>query len=147
MTAAYISALAALAGTAIGGLTSFATSYMTQQAQSKAQRLAAEKYKREDLFGRFLDEAAKLYSNALQNKCDDASALMVLYGLCNRIRLTSSARVVDSADTVARIIMDAYLAPNMSLAEVRSNWIDRRVDPLRDFSEACREELRVFGRF
>jgi hypothetical protein len=43
--------------------------------------------------------------------------------------------------------MDAYLAPNMSLAEVRSNWIDRRVDPLRDFSEACREELQVFGRF
>jgi len=99
------------------------------------------------LFGRFLDEAAKLYSDALQNKCDDASALMVLYRLCNRIRLTSSARVVDSADTLARIIMDAYLAPNMSLAEVRSNWIDRRVDPLRDFSEACREELQVFGRF
>jgi hypothetical protein len=85
MNAAYISALAALAGTAIGGLTSFATSYMTQLAQSKAQRLAAEKYKREDLFGRFLDEAAKLYSNALQNKCDDASALMVLYGLCNLV--------------------------------------------------------------
>ncbi len=43
--------------------------------------------------------------------------------------------------------MDAYLAPNMSLEEVRSTWVDRHVDPLRDFSEACREELQIFGRF
>ncbi len=42
MDAAYISALAALTGTAIGGLTSFATSWTTQHAQFKAQRIAAE---------------------------------------------------------------------------------------------------------
>jgi hypothetical protein len=146
MNAAYVSALAALAGTAIGGVTSFATSWMTQQAQTRAQRLAAEKAKREDLFGRFLDEAAKLYADALQNKREDAAAMMVIYGLANRIRLTSSARVVKSADTVTRIIMDAYLAPNLSLEEVRETRVDRHVDPLRDFAEAAREELRVFGR-
>src|SRR3954452_18805463 len=39
MEAAYISTFAALAGTAIGGLTSFATSWMTQHAQARAQRL------------------------------------------------------------------------------------------------------------
>ena len=60
MEAAYISALAALAGTAIGGLTSFATSWTTQQAQVRAQQLANERDKREALFGRFLEEAAKL---------------------------------------------------------------------------------------
>jgi hypothetical protein len=43
--------------------------------------------------------------------------------------------------------MDAYLAPNLNLEEVRSNWIDRHVDPLPDFSEACREELQIFGKF
>jgi hypothetical protein len=58
MDTAYISALAALAGTAIGGLTSFATSWTTQQAQARAQRLAAEREARAQLFGRFLDEAA-----------------------------------------------------------------------------------------
>jgi hypothetical protein len=147
MDTAYISALAALAGTAIGGLTSFATSWMTQQAQSRTQRLAAEKDKREALFGRFLEEAAKLYTDALQNKRDDAASLVVIYGLTNRIRLTSSTRVVECADEVARIIIDAYLAPNMSLEEVRSTWVDCHVDPLRDFSEACREELQIFGRF
>jgi len=100
--------------------------------------MAAEKDKREALFGRFLEEAAKLYTDALQNKREDAASLMVIYGLANRIRLTSSTRVVECADTVARIIIDAYLAPNMSLEEVRSTWVDRHVDPLRDFSEACR---------
>jgi hypothetical protein len=81
MEAAYISALAALAGSAIGGLTTFATSWTTQQAQARAQRVANEKEKREALFGKFLDEAAKLYADALQNKREDAPALMIRH-LC-----------------------------------------------------------------
>jgi hypothetical protein len=61
--------------------------------------------------------------------------------------LIASASVVEKAETVARMVMDAYLSPNMTLQQVRSRWIDQGVDPLRDFSEACREELRVFGKF
>src|SRR6202008_2455827 len=114
MDAAYISALAALAGTAIGGLTSFATSWTTQQAQARAQRLAAERDSRAALFGRFLDEAAKLYSDALQNRRDDISGLIGIYALTSRIRLMSSAPVVDAAETLTRVIVDAYLAPNVS---------------------------------
>jgi hypothetical protein len=147
MEAAYISALAALAGTAIGGLTSFATSWTTQQAQARAQRLAAEREARAALFGRFLDEAAKLYSDALQNRRDDVAGLVGIYALVNRIRLASSPQVVEAADTVARIIVDAYLAPNITMEEMRTNWVERHVDPLRDFSEACRQELRIFGRY
>jgi hypothetical protein len=144
MEAAYISALAALAGTAIGGLTSFVTSWMTQHALVKTQRLAAEREKREVLFGRFLEEAAKLYVDALQNKRDEPTAMISIYALANRIRLISSARVVESADTLTRIIIDTYLAPNVTVEEVRARWIDGNIDPLRDFSEACREELRIF---
>ena len=147
MDAAYISAFAALAGTAVGGLTSFATSWITQQAQARAQRLAAEREARAALFGRCLDEAAKLYSDALQSRRDDLTGLIGIYALTNRIRLVSSPQVVEAADTVCRIIVDAYLAPNMSMAEMRANWIDRHVDPLRDFSEACRQELQIFGRY
>ena len=147
MEAAYISAFAALAGTAIGGLASFATSWVTQQAQSRAQRIAAERDSRAALFGRFLDEAARLYADALQNLRDDTSALIGIYALTNRIRLISTPPVVEAADSVARIIVDAYLAPNMTMAEMRANWIDRHVDPLRDFAEACRKELQSFGRY
>ena len=147
MDAAYISAFAALAGTAVGGLTSFATSWITQQAQARAQRLAAEREARAALFGRFLDEAAKLYSDALQSRRDDLTGLIGIYALTNRIRLVSSPQVVEAADTVCRIIVDAYSVPNMTMKEMRENWIDRHVDPLRDFSEACRQELQIFGRY
>jgi hypothetical protein len=42
--------------------------------------------------------------------------------------------------------MDTYLSPNMTVEEVRNKWIEQRIDPLRDFSEACREELQIFGK-
>jgi hypothetical protein len=60
--------------------------------------------------------------------------------------MISSARVVESADTLTRIIMDTYLAPNLTLEEVRAKWIEGNVDPLRDFGDACREELGIFGK-
>jgi hypothetical protein len=147
MEAAYISALAALAGTAIGGLTSFATSWTTQQAQTRAQRLAAERDARAALFGRFLDEAAKLYSDALQHTRDDLTGLIGIYALTNRIRLISSPQIVEAAETVCRVIVDAYLAPNITLEQMRVNWETKHIDPLRDFSEACRRELQIFGRY
>ena len=96
MDTAYISAFAALAGTAIGGLASFATSWVTQQAQTRAQRRAAERDARAALFGRFLDEAAKLSSDALQTSRDDVSGLIGIYALTNRIRLLSSPEVVEA---------------------------------------------------
>ena len=147
MDGAYISAFAALAGTAIGGLASFATSWTTQHAQTRAQRIAGERETRAALFGRFLDEAAKLYSDALQSRRDDITGLIGIYALTNRIRLVSSPQVVEAADTVCRIIVDAYLAPNITIEEMRDNWIGKHVDPLRDFSEACRQELQRFGRY
>ena len=140
MEAAYVSALAALAGSAIGGLTSFATPWATLRSQTRAQRRASEADKREALFGRFLDEAAKLYADALQHNRDEASDLIGLYALQGRIRLTASTRAVETADTVARTIMDAYSEPNMTLDEIRA----AAIDPLQDFSEAARQELRTF---
>ena len=66
--------------------------------------------------------------------------LIGLYALQGRIRLTASTRVVETADTVARIIMDTYSAPNMTLDEIRA----AAIDPLQKFSEAARQELRTF---
>lgn len=147
MDTAYISAFAALAGTAIGGLTTFASSWITQHTQVRAQRLAAEKEARAALFGRFLDEAAKLYSDALQNRRDDITRLMSIYGLVNRIRLLSSPQVVEAADNVTHVIVEAYLAPNITLEELQASWKGKHIDPLRDFSNACRQELQEFGRY
>jgi hypothetical protein len=117
---------------------------VTQQAQTRAQRRAPRGMLEPPCFGRFLDEAAKLYSDALQTSRDDVTGLIGIYALTNRIRLLSTPEVVEAADTVVRIIVDTYLAPNITLHEMRTNWIDKHVDPLRDFSEACRKELQAF---
>jgi hypothetical protein len=42
--------------------------------------------------------------------------------------------------------MDTYLVPNLTLKEVRAQSFEAHVDPLRDFSEACREELQIFAK-
>jgi len=71
MNAAYISALAALAGSAIGALPSFATTWLTQHQQERATRLAQEMSRRERLNGEFIDEASRLLADALTHHLDE----------------------------------------------------------------------------
>jgi hypothetical protein len=146
MDATYMSALAALAGSAIGGMTSVTTAWITQHAQTRAQRLITERERRENLFGRFIDEASKLYADALQTTRDDPAQLVSIYGLLNRIRLISSAPVIECADAVMRLIAQTYFEPNVSLHDLQERLgTDAEFDALREFSEACREELRQLG--
>jgi hypothetical protein len=64
---AYISAFAALVGTFVGGITSIATSWLGQQRQSKEQRRAREKTELQALYKQFIQEASKLYLDALEH--------------------------------------------------------------------------------
>jgi hypothetical protein len=65
--------LSALGGAAIGGLTSFGSSWLTQRAQLRFTHLEAIKAKREELYAEFVDEAARLYGDALGHQKDDAA--------------------------------------------------------------------------
>ena len=65
MNPAYISALAALAGSIIGGLTSLVTTWLSQRAQNKAREVVRDKRLREELYARFVEEASRLYVDAL----------------------------------------------------------------------------------
>jgi hypothetical protein len=65
MEPAYIAALAALAGSLIGGLTSFATTWLTQQTKARAQQLVDEMVRRQELYKDFIEEASRLYADAL----------------------------------------------------------------------------------
>ena len=56
MDNAYVSALAALAGSAIGAIASFATTWLTQHGQARAQRVAQAIARREHLYSEFIDE-------------------------------------------------------------------------------------------
>jgi hypothetical protein len=76
MDAAYISAFAALAGSAIGALASFATTWLTQHQQERATRPAQEMSRRERLFGEFGDEASRLPADALTHHLEEPSKMV-----------------------------------------------------------------------
>jgi hypothetical protein len=142
MDPAYISAFAALAGSAIGGLTSLTTSWLVQRTQLRAQQHGHELSRREDLYKHFIEEASKLYADAFEHDDADTSKLVNLYAFVSLMRVLSSRRVVETADRVVQAIVEAYLGPNRTFRDVRDVWGDTALDPLREFSSACREELR-----
>ena len=74
MDSASISALAALGGALIGGLTSFVTSWLTQQTQARQQQLIHKLTRREDLYKDFIEEASKLYADSLVHDTADVSS-------------------------------------------------------------------------
>ena len=142
MDAAYISTLSALAGTVIGAVSTFTTSWMTTRAQERAARLATERTRRDELYSRFLEELSRLYSHAVTEEKVDYTKVVSIYALRGRILLQSSKRVVDSADEAIQRVMDIYLAPNRTDAEVLAH--SRQDDPMKPFADACREELAAF---
>jgi hypothetical protein len=75
MNASAISALAALAGAAIGGFTSIMASLLTQRIQARATWIVQEKLRRRELYKEFIEGASKCYTDALQNDKTDVPAL------------------------------------------------------------------------
>jgi hypothetical protein len=143
MNAAYLPALAALAGSAIGGLTSFASAWLTQHRQDRARRVSQDKARRQKLYKQFIDEASKLYADALVHDGSEVSALVNVYALVSRMRVLSSSAVVEKAEAVVRMIVDTYFAPNRTFPELRDLLKSDSTDPLRAFSEECRAELQA----
>jgi hypothetical protein len=138
---AYVSAFVGLVGVAIGGLTSFATSWFIQRAQLRDKFREVERVKREAQFTEFIVEAARLYGDALSHEKDDVADMVKLYAIEAHLRLTASARTVAAAERTMRTIAEAYLAPNRTLHELHSLANQGAFDFLVDFSAACRDEL------
>jgi len=135
------SALAALAGSAIGGLTSVAANWLNQRSQIRAQWVQHEKTRRQILYRDFIDEASKCYIDALQHNEADVSSLVGLYAKLSRMRVSSSKPVVQHAEVIARKILDTYLEPDRSFVELRDMAINGSIDLLQEFSDACRDEF------
>jgi len=66
--------------------------------------------------------------------------------LQNRIRLTASDAVVGAADRTISRILELYFGPNLTKEELRTLALSRPNDPLKPFSEACRDELSALQR-
>jgi hypothetical protein len=139
--ASIISALAALTGAAVGGLTSGIANWRSQRSQVRAQWILHEKNRRQSLYRDFIDEAAKCYIDALQHAEADIPGLVGLYAKLSAMRALSSKPVVQCADDVVRKILDTYLEPDKSFVELREMVIDGTIDLLRGFSDACHAEF------
>ena len=92
MNPAYISALSALAGAAIGGLTSFVTSWLTLRTQLRHAHREAEKAKLEALYGDFLAEATRLFGEAMTHQAGNITDMIGLYAMVGRMRLISARK-------------------------------------------------------
>jgi hypothetical protein len=141
MDASAITALAALTGATVGGLTSGLASWLTQRTLVRAQWSSQEIIRRQELYSEFIEGASKCYVHALQHGQADIPALVELYATLGRMRILSSPKVLESAKQIERNIINTYLAPDKTFLELREMIDSGSVDLLRDFSAACRAEF------
>ena len=153
MDPAIVSALSAVLGSAVGGSATLATAWVTQKTQSRLKVVGAEIRKRETLYGEFIVECSRLLIDALDHTIDRPDKLLQIYALQNRIRLTSSDAVVTAADQTLRRILKQYFEENFTQESLRgalklevTNDRVKDDDPLKPFSQACRNELRALQR-
>lgn len=85
--------------------------------------------------------------DAFEHNEKDLSKLVGLYALISRMRVRSSPRIVEHADKVAQVVIETYLGPNGTFRDVLEIMDNESMNPLRQFSEACREELESCRRY
>ena len=146
MDIAYLSALSALAGSVVGGLTSGITAWLSQRTQARAEQHAREMSRREDLYKEFIVAASKAYGDAIVSNEPQIQELVALYAMISRMRVLAFPRTVECAEKTMREVMDTYNAPNRTMLELHEliKSGEAAIDPLKEFSEAAREELRAF---
>jgi hypothetical protein len=142
MDSTYLSTIAALAGSVIGGLTSLMASWLTQRTQLHTQLRVDDLGKRRELYKGFINEASKWYADAYEHDKPKVSNLVNLYALVATMRVVSPPNVVESADHVVRTIIETYSRPNRGFGDVREILDDESMNPLRGFSDVCREDLQ-----
>jgi hypothetical protein len=146
MDVAYISALSALAGSVVGGLTTGVTAWLNQRSLAKAGQIAHEMSRRQDLYKDFILSASRAYGEALVVNEPKIEELIGLYAMISRMRVMSSPNIVACAEQVLLETTDTYFKPNRTVPELRELIkTGTGVDPLRDFAEAVREEHQRFG--
>jgi hypothetical protein len=144
MDAAYLSALSALAGSVVGGVTSGFGGWLNQRTQVRAGQRAHEVTRREELYKDFIIAASKAYGEALVSNEPQIQNLVALYAMVSRMRIVSSPQTIECADIVMRTTIETYFAPNKTMRDLNDIIkTGTALDPLRKFSEIVREELQL----
>jgi hypothetical protein len=138
----YIPAIASFSGSASGTLASIVTGWVTQRRKDRVRHSLRATSQREELYKNFIEEASRVYADALVNDKSEVSKLVDLYALIARMKILSSDAVIDAAEKAGRLILNTYLSPNRTFVDLPD--LINEMDPLRNFSEACRCELQSF---
>jgi hypothetical protein len=143
-----IAALSAIAGSTVGGLSTFATTFLNQRYVTRREMLVKDVANREQLYSEFLKEVANLYVDSLNRTLDDLSkqaSTIAMYSLLGRIRMISGQAVLTAAEKVVADIIESYKRPPMTFRELQQLW--GPTDPWHEFTKACRAERQsMLGR-
>ena len=136
--------MAAALGSLVGATASIATTWITQRTQTIRANSEWKLRERESLYKEFITEASRLTVDAVAHSLEQPDQLMALYGILSCIRLMSGEEVVRQGEACCRRIIELYGRPNLTTDQIRAaveaHDLDD-IDPLKEFSTACRNEL------
>jgi hypothetical protein len=99
---AYLSAVSALAGSVVGGLTTGLTAWISQRAVAKAAFAAREMSIRQELFRDFIATASKAYGEAIVSGEPQIQELVSLYAIISKMRVLCSPRIIECRSDYVR---------------------------------------------
>ena len=144
MTSTVVAAMAAALGSLVGAAASIATTWITQRTQTIRANSEWKLRERESLYREYITEASRLTVDALAHSLERPDQFMALYVILSRIRLISGEEVLRHGEACCRRIMELYGRPNLTTDQIRAaaegHDLDG-MDPLKEFSTACRKEL------
>jgi hypothetical protein len=147
MESTLITAMAGVFGSLVGASASIGTTWLTKRTEIVRTTAERKLRERESLYNQFLTEASRVAVYALTHSFEGPDQIVALYGILSRIRLVASNAVVREGEMCCMRILAMYGKPSMTVDELRGVIATANdlaeLDPLKAFSNACREELRV----
>jgi hypothetical protein len=137
-----LTAMSGVLGSLVGGSATVATAWVTQKTVNRRELIQTEIRKRETLYGEFIGECAKLLVDAFTHTLEQPEKLLPIYAQINRIRLCASQPVLIEAEHVLRRITEQYFLKNLTIEELTRLARSEDADPLKEFGEACRAEIK-----
>jgi len=147
MDATLITAMAGVFGSLVGGSASLATTWLTKRTEIVRTTAERNLRERESLYNEFLTEASRVAVHALTHSFEGPDQIVALYGILSRIRLVASNAVVREGEVCCVRMLATYGKPSITADELRGMFAAANdladLDPLKEFSNACRQELKL----
>jgi hypothetical protein len=137
-----VTTLYSLVGTLVVVSATVAVAWITQKTLHRRELVRDDIRMRQELYGEFLAECAKLLVDAFQHALEKPETFVSVYGLINRIRLCATKPVLTEAERLVARITEQYFSEKLSVQELRQLARSGEADALKAFGEACRTELK-----